>query len=152
MNTTVVYVENENMSHRSQFEVLFHEYASQLSAEIKNTIVSQLFTLPYFHGFMCFVDNKPAGFAVCFESFSSYRAKKVLNIHDFMVSEDSRGQGVGKVLLQGIEQYCCDNDYVKMTLEVDDANVAAKKLYSSCGYEDYQVALKGQLHWQKYLL
>ncbi len=43
------------------------------------------------------------------------------------------------------------NDYLKITLEVGDDNVAAKKLYSSLDYEDYRVVLKGQQHWQKYL-
>ncbi|MBE5187122.1 GNAT family N-acetyltransferase, partial [Vibrio parahaemolyticus] len=53
--------------------------------------------------------------------------------------------------LNGVEQYCRDNDYLKITLEVGDDNVAAKKLYSSLDYEDYRVVLKGQQHWQKYL-
>ncbi|NMT18107.1 GNAT family N-acetyltransferase, partial [Vibrio parahaemolyticus] len=51
----------------------------------------------------------------------------------------------------GVEQYCRDNDYLKITLEVGDDNVVAKKLYSSLDYEDYRVVLKGQQHWQKYL-
>ncbi|TOH22908.1 GNAT family N-acetyltransferase, partial [Vibrio parahaemolyticus] len=62
-----------------------------------------------------------------------------------------RGKGVGKVQLNSIEQYCRDNDYLKITLEVGDDNVAAKKLYSSLDYKDYRVVSKGQQHWQKYL-
>lgn len=68
-----------------------------------------------------------------------------------MVSSKYRGIGVGKALLNGIEQYCRENEYLKITLEVDGDNVAARKLYSSCDFEDYQVVLKGLLHWQKYL-
>ncbi len=68
-----------------------------------------------------------------------------------MVSDNFRSKGVGKAQMNGIEQYCRDNDYLKITLEVGDDNVAAKKLYSSLDYEDYRVALKGQQHWQKYL-
>ncbi len=76
---------------------------------------------------------------------------KMLNIHDFMVSGQYRGQGLGKVLLQGIEQYCIDNGYLKITLEVSEANSVAQKLYHSCGFQDYQVEQQGLLHWQKYL-
>ena len=152
LNTTIVRIEVDSHEQRSQFEALFYEYSSALSASIEPHVVKQLFELPYFHGFICCVDNKPAAFAVCFESYSTYRAKKVLNIHDFMVSSSYRGKGVGKALLSGIEQYCCDSGYLKITLEVDEDNVAAQNLYNACDYEDYQVVLKGLLHWQKYLI
>ena len=152
LDTTVVRIDVASTEQCSQFEILFNEYSPGLSADIEFHVIKQLFDLPYFHGFICFVDNVPAGFAVCFESYSTYRAKKVLNIHDFMVSSSYRGKGMGKALLKGIEQYCCDHEYLKITLEVDEDNIAAQKLYSSCDYEDYQVVLKGLLHWQKYLL
>ena len=147
----IVRVEVDNQKQCSHFEALFNEYSSALSANIESHVVKQLFELSYFHGFICCVDNEPAAFAVCFESYSTYRAMKVLNIHDFMVSSIYRGKGVGKALLSGIEQYCNDNGYLKITLEVDKDNIAAQKLYSACDYEDYQVVLKGLLHWQKYL-
>ena len=152
LNTSVVHVDVEEVEQYSLFEALFKEYSSALSVEVESNIVRELFELAYFHGFICFAENKPAAFAVCFESYSTYRAKKVLNIHDFMVSESYRGQGMAKALLNGIEQYCHENEFLKITLEVDDENIAAKKLYSSCDYEDFQVVLKGLLHWQKYLL
>jgi len=151
MSTEIKYIEVNNLEHRQTVETLFQEYSSDVSAPIESTIVNQLFELPYFHGFLCVNDNEPVGFAVCFESFSTYRARKVLNIHDFMISNKARGQGLGNVLLSGIENYCRENDYLKITLEVDEDNVVAKRLYSSLGYEDFQVKLKGLNHWQKYL-
>ena len=147
MEITIRRIETESIEDKSIFETLFKEY----SVELDLSVIAQLFALPYFHGFISFVDNKPAGFAVCFESFSTYRAQRVMNIHDFMVSDSFRGKGVGKAQLNGIEQYCRNNDYLKITLEVGDDNAAAKKLYSSLDYEDYRVVLKGQQHWQKYL-
>ncbi|RQW62253.1 GNAT family N-acetyltransferase [Vibrio viridaestus] len=77
---------------------------------------------------------------------------KILNVHDFMVSEHHRGKGSGKILLNGIEQYCNANEYSKITLEVNDNNTVAKKLYQSCGFQDYQVEQKDLNHWQKYLV
>ncbi|HIF5585247.1 TPA: GNAT family N-acetyltransferase [Vibrio parahaemolyticus] len=152
MSTEIKYIEVNNLEHRKTLEALFREYSSDVSASIESTIVNQLFELPYFHGFLCLNDDVPLGFAVCFESFSTYRARKMLNIHDFMISSNARGQGLGKLLLGGIENYCSENDYLKITLEVDEENTVAKKLYSSLGYEDYQVVLKGLNHWQKYLI
>ncbi|EPW7071616.1 N-acetyltransferase family protein [Vibrio parahaemolyticus] len=151
MEITIRRIETESIEDKSILETLFKEYLSGFSVELDLSVIAQLFTLPYFHGFISFVDNKPAGFAVCFESFSTYRAQRVMNIHDFMVSDSFRGKGVGKVQLNSIEQYCRDNDYLKITLEVGDDNVAAKKLYSSLDYKDYGVVSKGQQHWQKYL-
>ncbi|GAJ78864.1 LOW QUALITY PROTEIN: histone acetyltransferase HPA2 [Vibrio sp. JCM 18905] len=150
MEITIRRIETESIEDKGIFETLFIEYLSGFSVELDLSVIAQLFALPYFH-FISFVDNKPAGFAVCFESFSTYRAQGVMNIHDFMVLDNFRGKGVGKAQLNGIEQYCRDNDYLKITLEVGDDNVAAKKLYSSLDYEDYRVVLKGQQHWQKYL-
>ncbi|EGR1753121.1 GNAT family N-acetyltransferase [Vibrio parahaemolyticus] len=151
MEITIRRIETESIEDKSILETLFKEYLSGFSVELDLSVIAQLFTLPYFHGFISFVDNKPAGFVVCFESFSTYRAQRVMNIHDFMVSDSFRGKGVGKVQLNSIEQYCRDNDYLKITLEVGDDNVAAKKLYSSLDYKDYRVVSKGQQHWQKYL-
>lgn len=150
LGTKVIYVERDK--HYQEFNELFEEYASDLTEEIRSKVVSQLFELPYFHGFICFVDNQPAACAVCYESFSTYRFMKILNVHDFMVSKRYRGKGLGKILLTGIEQYCSANEYLKITLEVNNNNAVAKKLYQSCGFQDYQVEQKDSNHWQKYLV
>ena len=151
LKTNTKYVQVENTEQRRQFEMLFNEYSEALSVGIEPQVVRRLFELPYFHGFICDLEGEAAAFAVCFESYSTYRAKKVLNIHDLMVSSNYRGKGVGKALLNGIEQYCRNNEFLKITLEVDESNIAAQKLYRSCDYEDYRVVLKNLLHWQKYL-
>ncbi len=151
LNIKIIRTEIENPEHRIHFAGLFDEYISNISTNIESSVVDKLFGLPYFHGFICYVDNAPSAFAVCFESYSSYRDKRVLNIHDFMVSANYRGYGLGKALFNGIESYCVSNDYLKITLEVDEGNTAAKKLYNSCGFQDYQVCLKGLLLWQKYI-
>ncbi len=150
LDTKVIYVERDK--HYLEFNDLFEEYASDLPEEVRSKVVGQLFELPYFHGFICFVNNQPAACAVCYESFSTCRSMKLLNVHDFMVSERYRGKGLGKILLNGIEQYCNANEYLKITLEVNNNNTVAKKLYQSCGFEDYQVEQKDLNHWQKYLV
>ncbi|SON48374.1 Acetyltransferase family protein [Vibrio tapetis subsp. tapetis] len=149
--TKTIRIDINNNLQRSQFNQLFNEYAKAVSANLDPLVTNKIFELPYFHGFLCYIEQQPVAFAVCFESFSTYRSKKVLNIHDFMVSLNHRGQGMGKILLAGIEQHCIEQDFLKITLEVDEDNIAAQKLYTSCRFEDHQVALKGLLHWQKYL-
>jgi len=147
----VTTLDTKNHQQRDDMQKLFIEYSAAADADIKTDIVDKLCELPYFTGFIAYLNNEPVGFTVCFESFSSYRCKKVLNIHDFMVSAKFRGLGYGKILLTAVEQFCIENDYLKITLEVDDTNHSAQRLYASCGFEDHQVVLKSLLHWQKYL-
>ncbi|MBV7298398.1 GNAT family N-acetyltransferase [Enterovibrio paralichthyis] len=151
MEISVTRIDKTNAEHERMFGVLFSEYMADEPVEFDLSVVRHLFTLPYFHGFMTFVDGQPAGCAVCFESYSTHSNKNVMNIHDFMVSGKFRGKGLGKAQLTGIEQYCRENNYVKITLEVAGDNEVAKKLYRSCEFEDFNVFLKDQLHWQKYL-
>lgn len=151
MNGTVKRVDNKNQQQKTDLKQLFVEYSVMSEASMDDNIVDRLFELPYFIGFILYIDDKPAGFAVCYDGFSTHRCKHVLNIHDFMVSTHFQGCGHGKELLCGVLDFCRKHDYLKITLEVDDDNFAAQKLYHSCGFEDYQVILKGLLHWQKYL-
>ncbi|MDF4902115.1 hypothetical protein P3551_22795 [Vibrio parahaemolyticus] len=68
-------IETESIEDKGIFETLFREYLSGFSVELDLSVIAQLFALPYFYGCISFVDNKPAGFAVCFESFSTFVVK-----------------------------------------------------------------------------
>src|SRR5262245_58237268 len=39
------------------------------------------------------------GLAICLPSFSSFRARPLLNIHDIAVAPHQRGKGIGRALL-----------------------------------------------------
>ncbi|MBE4112218.1 GNAT family N-acetyltransferase, partial [Vibrio parahaemolyticus] len=64
MEITIRRIETESIEDKSILETPFKEYLSGFSVELDLSVIAQLFTLPYFHGFISFVDNKPAGFAV----------------------------------------------------------------------------------------
>ncbi len=151
MESMVICIEDNNPKHKDDLQHLYLEYSEISETKIDVNMVDRLFELPYFIGFILYIDDKPAGFAVCYDGFSTHRCKHVLNIHDVMISRLFQGSGHGKELLFGVMDFCRKHDYLKITLEVDDDNIAAQKLYHSCGFEDYQVVLKGLLHWQKYL-
>jgi ribosomal protein S18 acetylase RimI-like enzyme len=76
------------------------------------------------------------GMAICFLGFSTFHAKSLINIHDFMVLEDFRGQGIGKALLEEIETIARDMDCCKITLEVQENNTMARRLYRNGGFKD----------------
>lgn len=93
----------------------------------------------------------PAGLAVCFVGFSTFRARPTLNIHDFCVSPDFQGKGVGKHLMAGVEREARSRGCCKLTLEVRDDNLRAQKLYTACGFEAGQRGGDAQQFWGKVL-
>ena len=75
------------------------------------------------------------GLALCLPSFSSFRAKPIINIHDIAVAPGHRGKGVGKALLQGVEKEARHRGCCKVTLEVRDDNTIAKAAYLRAGFK-----------------
>ena len=52
--------------------------------------------------FTIYKDEKLAGGAVCFKTFSTFKCKPLINIHDFCIISEFRSQGFGKSLMKGI--------------------------------------------------
>ena len=151
MSISIVEVDVNNEQHRAALKSLYVQYSDETPVDIPEIVVDTLFTLPYLHSFLCFEDEQPAGFVTGFELFSTYRQQFFLNIHDLMIAKNYRGLGLSRKLLETVLQYSREQSYLKVTLEVEDDNTIAKKLYASSGFEDHQVKLKGLQHWQVYL-
>jgi GNAT superfamily N-acetyltransferase len=78
--------------------------------------------------------KNPVGMAICFAGFSTFSAAPLINIHDIIVSKKFRGIGIGKGLLQEIENLAVTIRCCKMTLEVRHDNWVAKSLYKRIGF------------------
>ncbi|MFN0019084.1 MAG: GNAT family N-acetyltransferase [Pirellulaceae bacterium] len=74
------------------------------------------------------------GLALCLPSFSSFRARPIINVHDIAVAPLYRGKGVGQALLRAVEAEACRRGCCKVTLEVRDDNTAAKASYRRVGF------------------
>lgn len=97
-------------------------------------------------------DNKKAvGLCNCFEGFSTFACKPLINIHDVYVDEKYRGLGIAGRMMQKAEQLARDKGYCKVTLEVLAHNESAKKSYRASGYRPYRLEQQfGQAEfWQK---
>ncbi len=110
-----------------------------LSDDARAHLVARLRTLPSFHGALAWRagEQVPVGLINCFEGFSTFAAQPLLNIHDLVVRQSARGQGIGRALLEwsaqrGRELGCC-----KLTLEVLSSNVRALKAYEQAGFALY---------------
>ncbi|MGI8978492.1 MAG: GNAT family N-acetyltransferase [Pirellulaceae bacterium] len=74
------------------------------------------------------------GLALCLPSFSSFRARPILNVHDLVVAPGHRVQGVGQALLKGVEEEARRRGCCKVTLEVREDNEVAKAAYLRVGF------------------
>ncbi|CAN5352699.1 GNAT family N-acetyltransferase [soil metagenome] len=116
-------------------------------------LVHELAQRPTALSILALVDGTPAGLANAFEGFSTFRARPLLNIHDFMVSRPYRKLGIARSLLAELERVSRERGCCKLTLEVLTGNLPARALYASAGFGGYQLdPVQGNAEfWQKVL-
>ncbi len=84
--------------------------------------------------FLAAVGGQFVGLATCFVGFSTFAARPIVNLHDLCVLASHRGQGIGRALLQAVEQAALERGCAKVTLEVLEHNRPARSLYESLGF------------------
>lgn len=89
--------------------------------------------------FLAFDGDAPVGAAVCFIGFSTFAAKPLVNIHDFVVLPTHRGRGISRQLLSAIEHKARRLGCCKLTLEVLENNHRARSVYAAAGFAQYQL-------------
>jgi ribosomal protein S18 acetylase RimI-like enzyme len=109
-----------------------------LSAEARANLIPGLIKHGGARVFLAFEENEPVGLALCFIGFSSFRAKPLINIHDIAVSPQARGRGIGRQLLNAVEQDARTLGCCKVTLEVRSDNVRAQGVYRAAGFKSSQ--------------
>lgn len=83
--------------------------------------------------------GKAVGLCNCFEGFSTFASKPLLNIHDVYVSASHRGLGIAAQMMAKAEQAARQRGCCKMTLEVLSKNEQARASYRASGYLPYQL-------------
>ncbi|WP_299578160.1 GNAT family N-acetyltransferase [uncultured Sunxiuqinia sp.] len=111
-------------------------------------ILEGLRNYPGYLGFFAEADGQYAALANCNKNFSTFQAKPLLNIHDFVVHPDFRGKGVGRFLLDAIADFVKQQGYCRINLEVRHDNFNAQKLYRKAGYDD---CYERMYFWEKIL-
>lgn len=126
---------------------LLNEYAKDgmggknaLSAFVKDNLVIELRKRPGAHLVLAFSSDKPIGLAICFEGFSTFSCKPLLNIHDVIVLPAYRGLGISKKLLAKAEKIAKSLGCCKLTLEVLEGNAVARAAYKSFGFSGYELS------------
>jgi GNAT superfamily N-acetyltransferase len=78
-------------------------------------------------------DGEPAGFAVWFLNFSTFRGRHGLYLEDLFVRPSLRGRGIGKALMQQLARRCVEDGYARFEWAVLDWNAPAIAFYQSIG-------------------
>jgi len=89
--------------------------------------------------FIAWLDDQPIGLINCFEGYSTFKAKPLLNVHDIAVLSAHRGQGVGQALLKAAEEHARNRGCCKLTLEVLSGNGPAMASYKRFGFAQYEL-------------
>lgn len=89
--------------------------------------------------FVAWLEDKPVGLVNCFEGYSTFKAKPLLNVHDIAVLAGHRGQGVGQALLKAAEEHARTRGCCKLTLEVLSGNAPAMASYKRFGFAQYEL-------------
>lgn len=78
-------------------------------------------------------DGEPAGFAVWFLNFSTFRGRHGIYVEDIFVRPAYRGRGIGKALLARLARRCVEQDYARCDWAVLDWNAPSIAFYRSIG-------------------
>ena len=81
-------------------------------------------------------NGRTVGIAACFRSYSTFKARPLINIHDLAVLPDQRSRGIGRALIAAVEERARALGCCKVTLEVLDDNHGARRLYAAVGFAD----------------
>jgi ribosomal protein S18 acetylase RimI-like enzyme len=143
MGVEIVDTDFEDAAHRAGIIEVLDSYAADpvgggepLTADVRERIVPALRDHPTALVLLAFEQKRPVGIAVCFQGFSTFRARALLNIHDLAVLPEWRGRGIGRSLLAAAEDRARRCGCCKLTLEVQDDNARALGLYRSFGFSD----------------
>ena len=105
-----------------------------LPADVRARLIPGLRAHPTALPLLAVSGTRIVGAAVCVWGYSTFAARPLLNIHDFVVLPEFRGQGIGRQLLDDVERRARERGCCKLTLEVHESNEGAKRLYREVGF------------------
>lgn len=162
----VVQVDYGNPQHAASLVALLDAYAFDpmggghpLSDFARANLVAALsarreaFSVLAFEGGAVDRPGQPIGLVNCFEGFSTFACRPLVNVHDVVVLPAYRGRRVAEKMLDLVAQIARTRGACKLTLEVLQGNQAAVKLYERIGFSHYQLdpAMGQAQFFQKWL-
>ena len=147
-----------NAVHADAIGLLLNSYAEDpmggghsLPADLLQQLPAELAKRPHAFSVLAFVGGEPAGLVNCFEGFSTFACRPLVNVHDVVVKEQFRGLGLSQKMLQKVEEIARQRGCCKITLEVLEGNALAQSAYRKFGFDDsvFDPAHGRMLFWHK---
>jgi ribosomal protein S18 acetylase RimI-like enzyme len=162
MNPDIQLIETDlsDPMHQKDMLYLLSSYAldimgggGDLPEEVKHRLIPELRKNPGSVIVLAYEGQTAVGLSICFLGFSTFYAKPLLNLHDFVVVKSHRGKGIAKLMLDKLEEIARSKGCCKLTLEVLEGNIRAQKIYEAFGFSAYQLdtAMGKALFWDKKL-
>lgn len=155
MELSVQKIHLQNVEHCLQVIKLLNDYMNDpmgnnrpMPKTLGPRIISGLKNHPGFLGFFVMADDQFAGLANYNINFSTFQAKPLINIHDFIIAPEFRNIGAGSFLLNAVISYASQNGFCRINLEVREDNLTAKSLYKKMGFDD---CVPKMMFWEKKL-
>jgi ribosomal protein S18 acetylase RimI-like enzyme len=130
-----------NPTHAEAIGIVLNHYAEDpmggghsLDPELLRRLPEELARRPHAFSVLAFVGGEPAGLVNCFEGFSTFACKPLVNVHDVAVVDKFRGLGLSQKMLQKVEEISRQRGCCKITLEVLEGNAVAQNAYSKFGF------------------
>jgi len=158
LNIEILQADYGNAEHAQALVRLLDMYARDamggghpLSEQVKQALVPELARRPHAFSVLAFADGEAAGLVNCFEGFSTFACKPLINIHDVAVADAYRRRGIAQQMMRYVENIARQRGCCKLTLEVLQGNRNAQQMYGKLGYAGYQLdaATGAALFWQK---
>ena len=152
MTVSIIDADFSVAGHAAGLIAVLNEYAQlpvisgkPLDEDLQKRLPSLLDETPGTHILLAVSEEKVAGAAVCFLGFSTFSGKPLLNVHDLAVSSEFRNQGIGGALLEGVAEKAHSMGCCRVTLEVDNENDEARRLYERKGFKVSQHFMRKEL-------
>jgi GNAT superfamily N-acetyltransferase len=113
----------------AEYEKLMHE----VDATVDDISEGLFGETPRAHCDLAYWDGEPAGFALWFYNFSTFRGRASIYLEDLFVDPSRRGLGIGKALVQHLARRCIAEDLPRLQWWVLDWNAPSIEFYKSLG-------------------
>jgi ribosomal protein S18 acetylase RimI-like enzyme len=142
----IIQADLSHPQHAEAVVYLLNQYAldpmgghEALSPFAQANLIAELKKRSTVHIALAFSDGAPAALAICIEGFSTFACQPLLNIHDFAVHPDFRGQGISKLMMAKVIEIARGLACCKITLEVLEGNTPAYSLYKAVGFVNFEL-------------
>ncbi len=142
----VIRADYANPVHADALVMLLNAYAEDpmgggksLSKFAQENLITALAARTQAFSILAFSGEKPVGLVNCFEGFSTFACRPLINVHDVAVLRQFRGQGLARNMLGLVETIARERGACKLTLEVLQGNSGAIHLYETLGFAAYQL-------------